>query len=197
MIFNQSNWRDIERYYMSTYVKFAEHGDRLFYINDVSPQEVRGKTEDGDEFVLYLSDAFPFHVDYILPHKAVFQYKGRAVLLQRNPQRQYRRGLSDGNTMLTDVTSGENYSLTFDRLRAFVNKPSYLTLSLYKKRKNDMHSAALSPRFSVGAGSLYVDDIIIGTVDFEKQHINVNKLFVPEITDLLKATAENYTVEGV
>ena len=192
MIFNRSNASDIEKYYHGTWVKFTEFGDKLFKITSVHSTQVEGSTEDGDAFVLYLHDNFPYHVDYILPHKSLFQFKGRALLLERNPQRQYKRGLCDGNTRITDSFSGEQLGLGINYLKAFVSKPQYLTLKAFKSKRNSMTSVALSPRFACHkSGLLHVDNVAIGQVDFDKMHIAVSKVFKPEITALV---GDSFTV---
>ena len=128
MEFTASNWRDIEKYYHGTYLKFQEFGDRLFLINNVRPAYVKGIDEDQNEFILYLDDEHPYTVDYILPNKAVFSYRNAAFLLQRVPARQYRRGLCEENVKVVRVHDGQTLPFSFEVLKAFVQKQKYLSL---------------------------------------------------------------------
>jgi len=148
MQFIPSAWRDIDRYYRDTWVKFQEFGDRLFYINNVSAETVTGKDQDGDEFVVYLTEELPYTLSYVLPHRAVFQYKGDAFILQRMPARQYKRGLSSENTMVKRVNDGKQVDLRTEYLIAYVNKQPSTTLrsALFDSTKNK--SCVLGGRFS-------------------------------------------------
>src|SRR5687767_7922141 len=105
MLFLPSNVDDINRYYRNTYVKFKETGDRLMYISDVNSHRIVGQADTGgdgppEEFVIYLSEAHPYEIDYVLPHKSFFQAADKAVLLSRIPAKQYQRGISQHNTSL-------------------------------------------------------------------------------------------------
>ena len=150
MEFTTDNWVDIERYYNKTYVKLEQYGDKLFYISSVSPDKVCGTTEDGDVFEIQLHEE-PYHVNYLLPHKSVFQLGERSAMLYRIPAKQYKRGLCAENTRISyiDVPGKLNgMTLNFTYLKQYVTKQAYPSLETAMKNTNGFQSVALSPFMS-------------------------------------------------
>jgi len=196
MEFTSSNWRDIQKYYEGTYVKFSEFGDKLFLISQVRPDGISGIDEDNTVFELYLSDAAPYTVNFILPHKATFQWKDSVYLLQRIPARQYRRGLCSDNTMITNVATGTSVDVNFPALKAFVGKPSYSSFSNAFNTKAKTKAVALSPRMSyLRSGKILIDNRMIASFDYtSKKIIMHHKIFLPEIMQHMVDHNEHYEV---
>lgn len=174
MLFVPSVWEDIHKYYRGTYVKFKNFGDTLFYIANVTATQITGTDQENNPFVLDLNEEAPFEMDYVLPHRAVFQYNDHAVVLQRRPERQYRRGLCTNNVQVTRVGSTSRMELTFDLLKAYVAKQQYYRLTdinVYVTKG----SLALGQRLSVivGTGDILIDNIIIGRYLAAKKAIRV------------------------
>ena len=147
MQFTSENWHDIERYYNKTYIKLGEYGDKLFYISSVSPHEIMGTTEDGELFKIKLHDT-PYEVNYLLPHKGVFQLGNKSALLYRIPAKQYKRGLCSENTRVTYIDgSGEfnHPTMGFETLKQYVTKQAYPSLETAMKNECGLISVALSP----------------------------------------------------
>lgn len=196
MEFTSTVWRDIEKYFRHTYVKFDEYGDKLFYITEVSPEYVSGLDEEKTNFQLFLSDASPYTVNYILPHKAVFQYKDSVYSLQRIPARQYKRGLCEDNTQIVNVATGQKQELTFDILKAFVNKPQYSSFSAAFNTKIKTKAVALNSRMSfMRTGAILVDSTQVAKYDYTTKKISINhKIFLPEIIQHMVDYNETYEV---
>ena len=196
MDFVHSNWRDIQKYYENTYVKFSEFGDKLFYIQHVGPEKVSGTDDENTTFELYLSDAVPYTVNYLLPHKAVFQWKDSVFLLQRIPARQYRRGLCSDNTMITNIATGKGMDITFNSLKAFVSKPNYSSFSNAFNTKAKTKAIALSPRMSfLRSGEILIDNKKIAQFDYtSKKILLLYKIFLPEIMQHMVDHNEHYEV---
>ena len=198
MIFNSSNYDDINRYYKNTYVKFKETGDTLYYIRSVHREVVRGTDETGTEFELWLSDDHPYEVDYILPNKSYFQYKKRACMLSRIPARQYQRGLSAGNTRIQAMSrSGgvSNVELDFALLMGFVSKQQFPKIDRAVVNRAKEASIALSPRFAYvpDVKQIYADWVLVAEVNVEEKKIIVrHPIFLPELKEL--ATNTEYKV---
>lgn len=195
MFFQVSNVQDIEKYFRNTYIKLKEFGDELFYISGVTHQTVVGKDQTGEDFELYLSDAHPYEVDYVLPSRAVYQNGERVTLLQRIPARQYKRGLCADNTQLVDVYTGEKLLIEMASLAGFVNKPRYVSFDdVFCKRIGK--SAALNSRFSfhTADNSIRCDLRPVGMVEVNSRTVKFNKLFAAEITKLLSDCKENFKV---
>lgn len=196
MNFMSSNWRDIQKYYEGTYVKFTEFGDQLFYISHVRPDSISGIDDDDTAFEMYLSDDMPYVVDFTLPHKATFQWKDSVYLLQRIPARQYRRGLCSDNTMITNVATGTSVDVGFQSLKAFVSKPSYSSFSNAFNTKAKTKAVALSPRMTyLRSGSILIDNKKIAVFDYDTKKISmIHKIFLPEIMQHMVDHNEHYEV---
>jgi len=197
MMFTESNHNDIERYYHQTWVKLPEFGDKLFFIQNVYSNKVTGIDENGDYFELLLDDDYPYAVDYVLPHKAIFQWKDRAVMLQRIPARQYRRGLSTGNTQVVQCDDGERIALSTNLLKAFVEKQRFSPFSMAFNAKGKIRSIALSPRmwFQRSSGYICIDFQRVAKFDYETKKITMMRpIFRPEIMQHMIDNNEMYEV---
>jgi hypothetical protein len=196
MDFMSSNWRDIQKYYESTYVKFAEFGDKLFYIQRVREEMIQGIDDTDTAFELYLSDDHPYAVNYLLPHKATFQWKDSVYVLQRIPARQYRRGLCADNTMLTNVATGNNTDISFNALKAFVSKPQYSSFGQAFNSKEKTKAIALTNRMTyLRTGYILFDQKRVASYDHDRKVIKmVHKIFLPEIMQHMVDHNEHYEV---
>lgn len=194
MLFTSSSAGDIEKYFRNTYTKFKDFGDKLFYIQKVNGEKVSGLDEDQEEFDLLLADDYPYEVDYVLPNRAVFQYKSSCFLLQRIPARQYKRGLCNDNVQIVETSSGEKRPLDFDVLKAFVTKQKYFTFTEAISKKGKCKAYALNSRMSFVAanGTVLCDLKKIGFCGDGKLYIH--PLFIPEITRQLAENQETITV---
>ena len=197
MEFTSSNYQDIDRYFQGTYVKFDEFGDRLFFIEQVTPTAVHGRDEDGTVFELALDNSIPYSVNYILPHKAVFQYKDNAHIMQRIPARQYRRGLCSNNCQVVNLGTGSKVELTFSLLKAFVTKQQYFSFHKAFNAKGKLKTVALSSRMSFlrPTGGIFVDMTQVATFDYETKKITMlYKEFLPEIMQHMVDHNDTYEV---
>lgn len=194
MIFQSSNYDDIQRYYRKTFVKFVEMGERLFYITHVDSTVVTGVDEDGTDFELFLSDEHPYEVDFALPHKSFFQFGKYAVLLSRHPAKQYQRGLCEGNTQVIGLDSGgavKKFSIGFDILKSYVAKQNFASLDEAITNKDRKNSTVLSPRFVYvpRTKTIYLDVVPVATVDTKTKQIRCHTpLFQPELKEIAKGS---------
>lgn len=193
-----NNWKDVQRYFHNTYVKVEEYGDTLFYIEGVSPNKIFGKTENGDYFEIELHQHQPFNLSYVLPHKAVFQYNKRAVLLQRIPAKQFKRGISIDNVSISFTDTGAYLDLTLDLLKAYTTKQRYFTFTdAFLTKGSKLLSYALTSRMSCtkGTGVIYVDNTPVARYAHNDVKIYVDKPnFRPDIEQLV---AKNQDKIGV
>jgi hypothetical protein len=196
MEFTSSNWRDIQKYYEGTFVKFTEFGDRLFYISQVRPDGISGTDDEDTAFEMYLNDAYPYTVNYLLPHKATFQWKDSVYMLQRIPARQYRRGLCSDNTQITNVATGQAIDVNFQSLKAFVSKPHYSSFSSAFNTKVKTKAIALSPRMSyLRTGYILIDNRKVAQYNYDTKKITMmHKIFLPEIMQHMVDHNEHYEV---
>jgi len=197
MIAVPSTWRDVSKYYEGTYIKLPEYGDMLFFVQRVRESMITGINEDDTVFEIHLNEKAPFHLDYILPHRAVFQFGQDAVSLRRVPARQYRRGLHSDNTKIVSVTNGEGYPLSFDLLKAFVNKQKYVLLSEALEDRGTFRSVALTSRMSyVRAGrELRIDNTTVAVISKAERIIKMTRpIFSKEIKQYLQDNSLTYGV---
>jgi hypothetical protein len=199
MEFKPSTREDISRYYRGTYVKFAEFGDQLFNIQQVDSMKVVGTHESGDPFVLYLDEATPYNVEYILPHKSYFQLDNSAALLERIPAKMYYRGLCESNTRMTCIQPGsaapKQLEINFKTLKQFVNKQDFFKLQ-QAINKQDFQSCVLTPRmmYHRGRKEIYIDHVMIAKVNVGKLTITLHRpVFMDEVKEFLIHTGEHNT----
>lgn len=199
MIFNQSNRQDIERYYRNCYVKFPETGERLHYIRELTRTSVLGVDDEDNEFELFLSDEFPYQVDYVLPRKSYFQMGKNAHLLYRIPAKQYQRGLSESNTVIEQLRkdgSAEQVGISFPLLKAYVEKQQFPTFEAAITNKEGNYSVALSARFALApaARQLCLDGVVVAMVKpLQKRVICQYPLLRPEVEEVVALST--YKVE--
>ncbi len=197
MLFSASNYGDITRYFLHTYVKFKETGDTLYYIERVLENKVSGRSETGDLFEMYLDDEHPYEMEFVLPRKSVFQFGDTAVVLSRMPQKQYHRGISQHNTLIYTFNRTGNPQpddITFDYLRAYVNKQVFFPLGEAILRR-DLTSCALSPRmlYHRPTHQLFVDVVPIADIRTATKTIHLRQpVFREEVLELLKINRQHF-----
>ena len=197
MQFTFSNRDDIRRYFRGTFLKFQEFGDTLFYIEDVTNGTVVGKDDQDNDFVLYLDDARPYEVNFVLPHKAVYQHGRGCTLISRIPARQYRRGICVDNTQIMRLSDKQLYDVNFANLTAFVQKPVYHSLKKAIHGKNSLISVAVTPRFffEKRTSQLYLLQTAVATYDRERKEFTCISLFKEELNDLIAQDPWEVTVK--
>jgi hypothetical protein len=162
----RENWKDIDRYFRNTWVKVDGYGDTLFSIQYVGPDKISGETEDGDYFEIELHNHQPFNLAYVLPHKAVFQLGKRAVLLQRIPAKQFKRGICLDNVSVSFTDTGVVLDLSLVVLKAYTTKQRYFSFTeAFKTKGSKLISYALTSRMSCvkSTGAIYIDTTHIAT----------------------------------
>lgn len=196
MLFVSNNYQDIKKYYEGTYLKFTEFGDRLFRVDHVDQYMVSGEDDTETAFQLFLDDNHPYEVNYLLPHKAIFQWKDNVYMLQRIPARQYKRGLCSDNTMITNVSNGQTVDVNFASLKAFVSKPTYSSFTNAFTSKMKTKAIALTNRMSyLRTGFIMMDNVKIAQYDFDTKKIHMmRKVFADEIKQHMASHHETYEV---
>ncbi|MDE3022293.1 MAG: hypothetical protein KGI54_10570 [Pseudomonadota bacterium] len=195
MIFTPEFHEDIRRYYKGTFVKFKETGDTLFWIQDCSAKCVYGCTSDDTQFELYLSEDFPYEVDYVLPRKAYFQFEKRAHLLQRKPAKQYQRGVSPENTRILNLdTSGlfKPAGVNFKVLGAFVEKQAYPSFNTALANKDKNVSTALTSRMAYAnkVNTIYIDEFPVAQVVRKDKAVICNvPIFLSEVQAVIEGSS--------
>lgn len=188
MLWIPDNWRDIQRYYQGTWVKFKEYGDELFFINRVDHKQVLGTDIDQKDFVLHLSDEYPYEMSYVLPHKSLFVHgEDKLMQLVRVPARQYRRGICEDNVRVVDMASCKPTTLHRDYLRSYTEKRPSVSLKEALYGKGKARALRLTDRiwFRKPDQTLLVDSKHIAKFDRANSVIVGSSLFFPEIQALV------------
>lgn len=194
------NWQDINKYYCDSYVKFPnEYGDKLFYVYKVRPDGILFKDDKGEEGILNLANDVPYDLNFILPHKTMFQKGQYCYLLQRIPAKQYHRGITSENCAFHYLSGGvwRQSDFSWSLLNAYTNKPLFRSITEVVQNPKGFDSEALSRRFAIGGPKLFCDTINIGRVDAKKSIVYVLDLFKLEVEGLLDRTgaAATFKVE--
>lgn len=194
MIFNRQNYEDIKKYYGQTWVKFPKlTGDTLWFIERVGTDYLEVLSDEKEEALIDLNKGY--EVDYVMPGKAVYQYGEYAAYLSRVPARMWKKGMSSANTQFRILTAAKWTPKSFDIniIKGFVNKPAYMDpyLAVAQLRKEgSLESAAISPRISINKmGSLYIDEVLIGKLDFAKNLITTREIYKSNLEVLFNNTA--------
>lgn len=187
-----SNWRDIQKYYDQCFIKIRDFGDKIFFVDKVTPEFVLFKDKDGQEGIIHLHDEVPYNLDMVLPHKAMFQIGDYAYLMQRIPARQYNRGITSQNCTIKKLSlSGwTNSSVSFMNLSGYTEKTAYRPADVVFKREQG--SEVLSARFAYLAGtySIYCDTKQVATLDPVNKRIMCRPLIEAELATILGPNSE-------
>lgn len=191
MKFCASNSPDIRKYFENTFVKFAELGDKILFINRVR-ESVLANDAEGNIYEVLLDDDLPYEMNYKLPHRGLFVYNNDVHILTRIPARQYKRGLCGDNTSIRNVMSGKAIRVDFNTLTAFTDKPAYLSLqeALFGKHVGKNPSVLLSSRiwYSPTKQTFYIGNVPVAQFNRENKKIffpfACGKLFEPELRAL-------------
>lgn len=192
MEISSNNWTDVQKYYQDSYVKFdREYGDRLYYIYKVRPEGVLYRDSDNQEGILYMDTENPYELEYIMPHKTMFQKDKHCYLLTRIPAKQYSRGLTNSNCqfhLLDALGKWKTADVAWDILNAYTNKPAFRSIADCVRDPAGRVSEALSKRFAIAGSLLFCDTFKIGRVDSAKRNLHVLDLFHNEVEKLLETT---------
>lgn len=198
--------KDLSKYFNGTFVKFigirgvfsdgtecAPADELVHFIDSVGGNVIKGKRfENGEtvpfQFMLYSehSHSAP-EIEFILPKKSFFNTDKGAMLLQRIPARQYRRGICGDNThiaLLKGNGGWQNVGVNFENLDGYVRKPAFPQF-----HPSD-NSYAVSRRIAVANKQVLVDQTVIGTINYEKKYVAVVPLFASEIQAILKESGQ-------
>jgi hypothetical protein len=175
------NKGDIQKYYLGTFVKFQETGDRIWKLFKISNSDVLCVDCDGFEVAIDLEVGY--NLEYAIPSRCLFQLGETAALLYRRPARQYYRGIHPENTGVAILHGGKwvETELTHALIQQYVDKPCYQSVM---SLSSTQVSYALSKHFALGnTGELFCLTQPIGSI--KNKVVSVNKLFVEELKPLI------------
>lgn len=200
MLLDPTNWQDGDKYFTGCFIKVKEYGDTICRVEKVSAEGIWCTDEFGNNVCIELDGSVTnkvgYDLDYILPKRTWFQMGECAVFLNRNPARQWKKGICKQNTMLFSMMGSGKLApegLNFTTLHAYTHKPANHN-KLPENGNINGESLAIHPRFAVSReGSLFLDLTEIGKVLWKDKTVLVKKLFVSDVTPLVSP----YTVKGI
>ena len=208
MQFSQENASDIRRYFNGSFVKFPQSGELLHYIEQSNDTSVRGKVYIPNDKGEWETRPFIYHlspegkqaqeVEFVLPRKSYFNYKGSAHILYRLPARQYHRGITRENTLICRLSSEGDFGnthLDFECLNAYVGKQAF---PKFEVREAEL-SYAVSRRVAVSSYNrrVFVDRVAVGKISYQGQGCIIleNDIFLPEIQKLVESHGQSIIVK--
>lgn len=215
MKFSQEWWRDLQKYYQGTFVKFPNikkhmdteetslDPDTIFYIRRVDPSRILGTylnkegVEEPFEFLLWSEevhgDSSAPEVEFIFPQKTVYNADdGNVYFLSRIPAKQYRKGIAPENTQIIRLGNNEwsehKTTINFPSLQQYCKKQEYYPY--LPEQMLGKQPLALSNRFSIAkAGNIFVDTRRIGRLLKTKNYYEIilgSPLFFKEVSKLFQ-----------
>ena len=127
--------------------------------------------------------------EFLSPVKKLFSIDDAIYVIHRRPARQFQRGISSANTLIYDVTKGQNTSsVSFKRLtQAFAEDGYNVKRRMTEYLADKRETVLLSNMLAIAANSVYLYQNIIGTVDKSTQTVKLNDdLFRQEVLDCLR-----------
>jgi hypothetical protein len=197
MLINCHNTEDISKYFLQTYVKFKEEGDKIFYVTKVTASRMLVRESSGEEAAIDLEDGY--YLDYIIPKKTVFQYGEHALFLSRIPARMWKKGMDHKNTQFQVLKASGGWvehDFNISTVEGFVNKASYMSFedALTNLTSGDVNSVALSPRISINTGgSVYIDTVLVGKYRFQQKELACKSIFKEDLTKVFKCKIKALT----
>lgn len=189
--------RDFRQRYEGTYgfftteskqrilVHLATIGENSLTFTDAKRQSYQANADKGVEF------------EFLSPVKKLFSIDDTIYIIHRRLARQFQRGISEGNTIIRDVTSERNGAVNFKRLQAAFSDDQYPVRQRWVQYlTGKRETVLLSDMFAVVGDKLYLYKDIIGTFDKEQKKFKITvEFFREEVSDMVRDNKLDCTVE--
>ena len=183
--YSSKSWRDFSQRYKDTYG---------WYLGSSGKKTLVKLTEVGEVILRFVDDAgVPYSAnadkgncfEFIPLEKSLYIYKDSLVLCQRVPARQWRRGIHQHNTSITQVNGGwGGIDISFDVL-VNVLSPTNHKDGLRRFLAGASTDVALNAMFGVSKSNVYVYNRVIGS--YNKGTITLKDgLFKQEFSDVIR-----------
>lgn len=196
--FLSSNARDFSQRYQGTYGYFTRNGKKtLVNLSRVDPEAgvVTFMDKDGTPYHLYQDAADDTGFEFLPPVNCWHNTPLGPLLVRRIAQKQYRRGICEGNTSITNIDA-RAVPIDFANLIAIYDSKVTAKESLVKKS-----AAAISPQFTVDLKNkramLYNSTIGEATGNFGEVKITLRdrEMWGVEVNDALRRSGINGVVQ--
>ena len=188
--FMSKNAGDFKQRYRGTY-GFYHRGDQKTLVRieniDLDRRNVIFIDRDENDFTLAMNHDDDIGFSFLAPRAQWYNTSLGACLVARVPQKQYRRGICEGITVITGP-NGCKLGVSFNTLHAIFVAP--MTLD---QAKEQLTSFAIAPQFllDMAAKRIKCNNFVIGTAGKDSQgvyHIKLDDtdLFRQEVTDAFR-----------
>lgn len=178
------NHVDFRQRYRGTYGLFAV-GDKpkiLVRLVEVDRERVTFEDARGGSYHVNADSGIPF--EFFAVERQLFNTPDGILYCRRRPARQWSRGVSSANTLISNLNYGREVSVNFRSIEGLFNSQqnysSYIDLLL----KGKTNWAAFNKRFAALDGNVMMFDQKIGTI--EGNTVTIEPLYAQEFSDLVK-----------
>lgn len=187
------NFQDFRQRYRGTFGLYSPSEDRkiLVRLTEVDSDQVIFEDARGGSYNVRANSGIPF--DFFSVERQLYNNNGAVLYVHRKPARQWQRGISDANTTITNLVTGSNVSVNFLNIQSLFDASSKYRTAVEQLVAGKVKNAALSKRFAVVEGKLYMFDTPIGR--YENGVATVEELYSQEFTDLVKRNNYEITIK--
>jgi len=193
--FKSDGWRDFAQRYKETYGWYLTDTGRkvLVQLVDVSETTLKFAGKEGQTYTALADKGNRF--EFLPLERAVYNTPKDVYYCSRVPARQWRRGVHNANTSITNLLGGGwgGEKLSFDLLEQIFQEstPSDYIPSFLSGAREGL---ALNSMFAMGKNRVFLYNRVIG--EYKNGTITLtNDLFAQEISDLMRDLVLPYKVE--
>lgn len=167
---NEEALQDFRRRYEQTIVVLCPEGKEEVLANiravDSDPNciaRLHIQTKEYGELSMAMGSS-EYTIKFKYPEYGVFQHGTDALYYYRTPQRQYQRGISSGNSVLTyaNMMAGGSNQLTLNTVKsAFDHKTHTFKDAMGMLTNRKARSVALSSNYSIGLNTSLTDGYLL------------------------------------
>lgn len=192
--FKSDGWRDFSQRYIGTFGWFEkQNGEKLLVkLMSCNDSSLVFSDEKKMEYYAMPDSGNKFH--FLPTLRGAYQYGDTVLVVERIPNRQWKRGVCADNTRIYDLETGRSLALTFENLSAIYGpKDDKVLLQWCKSGKGNV---CLNNVFSIVRDTVYVYTNIIGYYSRIKQQVSLGSdMFKQELEDVFTRLKVDVLVE--
>lgn len=179
--FNSNGWKDFQQRYLNTYGWYTkdDHSSVLVKVSKVTPEKVVFVDEFSTEYFALSNVGNIF--SFLPVQRGLYYYDGTIIYLARIPARQFKRGICQENTLLTNIKTMAHFYISHDLLKNVFGIASNPTIIKFKEAYTG--DVLLNKVFAIVNKQVYLYNRKIGEYK-NKEVILSNTLFKQELVDV-------------
>lgn len=188
--------RDFRQRYEGTYGMFTHPETKkktLVYLTSVRDETLTFQDKAATQFTAKADVGVEF--EFIPVSKKIFKQGKDLLFIRRRPQRQFQRGLSNGNASITNLLTGRELDFSFARVEALYSAEiPDVHKQLKELAAGETSCAIFSDMFGITGNTLWLYNIRIGTFEGGRAVLN-DATFRQELVDCFMSHSLPYSVE--